>query len=130
MKNQRLRTHQAIAILVEEIEAVGGSYEPNLTRTDGPRVEANDLAWWYSGNVEEEGSITPRTLALVRAYLRIAGDAPMYAQGLLLFQGRVHMDKYVVRRLHKDGYLSFVEAPYAYFELTPLGKELVAPQAG
>lgn len=122
---RRLREREARAVLAEEIARVGGAYRADLTRTDGPRKEANRLEWWYEGNVEDEGSITDRTLAFIRAYRRIAGETELYAQGLLLDKGRVHMDKYVIRRLHADGYLDFWDGSYAYFRLTPAGEELV-----
>lgn len=122
---KRLREYEAKAILTEEIARIGEAYEPNLVRTDGPRAAANERDWWYKGNVEKVGSITPRTLAYFRAYKRIAGENKLYAKGLLLDQGRVHMDKYVMRRLEADGYLTFVPALDAYFELTPAGSTLI-----
>lgn len=123
---RRLREREARAILAEEIERVGGAYEARLIRTDGPRADANRLEWWSDGVSEEEGSITDRTLAYLRAYHRIAGGMEMYAAGLLLDKGRVHMDKYVIRRLYEDGYLDFFEERLApYFRLTPAGEELV-----
>ncbi|MDB5738232.1 MAG: hypothetical protein JWO65_1900 [Sphingomonas bacterium] len=122
----RLREYQAKEILTEEIADVGGGYEVGLVRTDGPRAAANELSWWYEGNVEDEGSITRRTLAYLRAYVRIGGDLGMQAQGLLLDRGRVHMDKYVMRRLHKDGFVAFVKAPAAFFDLTDDGRRLIA----
>ncbi len=122
---KRLREHEAKKILGEEIDRIGGGYENHLVRTDGPRSEANELDWWYSGNVEEQGAITKRTIAFFRAYERIAGELGLQAQGLLLEKGRVHMDKYVIRRLHHDGYLAFVKSAFSYFEITPSGRVLL-----
>lgn len=111
----------------EAIAAVGGGYRDNLTRTDQPRAEAKELSWWYAGNVEQEGSITRRTIAYLHAYLKIAGNGQLHASGLLLDQGRVHMDKYVIRRLHQDGFLVFNESRMSpYFTVTEKGDELLA----
>lgn len=118
--------HQARQFMAEEIARVGGCYRDTLTRTDQPRVEAKALAWWYAGNVEDEGTITARTKAYLRAYVRIAGNGQLHTQGLLLKQGRVHMDKYVIRRLHQDGYLTFNDSRISpYFSLTDLGSALI-----
>ena len=123
--SKRLREIEARRIIEEEVQRVGGGYEASLVRTDFPRVEANEIDWWYSGKVEEEGTITRRSVAYLRAYSKIGGAMGLQAQGLLLDRGRLHMDKYVIRRLHKECHLTFVKGPTSFFELTPSGRKLI-----
>jgi hypothetical protein len=100
-----------------------------MTVSHGAREDARALDWWYSGNVEEEGSITSRTIAYLRTYLDVAGQPKLYAAGIPLDRGRLWMDKYVIRRLHRDGYLEFHDGKDPFFAPTEQATRLTNPAA-
>lgn len=63
-----------------------------------------------------------RNLAYLRAYKRIVGGEPLYATGLLLYSSRLWMDRSVISRLTRDGYLRFDHfGKEAVFVLTDAG---------
>lgn len=109
-----------------EIAALEADCEPIITVSTGPRLAARSLDWWYEGeNIEDEGSITKRTTAYLRTYVAAAGQKRLFAIGIPLSKGRLWMDKYVIRRLHADGYLTYVEGFEPYFEPTDAGERLL-----
>jgi hypothetical protein len=59
------------------------------------------------------------------AILRIGGPR-LYAEGLLLERARVYMDRSVVRRLERDGYVEFHEGRDPYFAISTKGEQLIA----
>jgi len=117
---------QARAVLTEELDRVGGKTVSAFMVGDTLRPEAATLAWWHAKTPTATRSNTPRTQAYLRAYLRIAGDAKLYAGGVLLDLGRLWMDRSVISRLERDGYLSFMNlSPEPWFELTQKGEAFV-----
>ena len=123
---RRLTAAEARDALKSYIAALNADCEPIVTINHGPREEARLLHWWYSGNVEDEGSITPRTVAYLRTYLDAAGQPRLYAAGIPLARGRLWMDKYVIRRLHKDGHLEFHDAKEPFFTPTERAQTLIS----
>lgn len=104
---RRLRNTEARAILAEELAKVGWPSESAFTLRDERRPGAENEAWWHENTPDNERSETKRNLAYLRAYQRIAGDAPLFATGLLLDRSRLWMDRSVMSRLTRDGYLHF-----------------------
>jgi len=123
---KRLTASEARDQLKAHIAALQADCEPIITVNHGPRAEARAIDWWYDGNVEEEGRITSRTIAYLRTYLDAAGQPKLYAAGIPLARGRLWMDKYVVRRLHKDGYLAFHQGMEPFFTPTEQAEALIA----
>ena len=136
---KKVRHHQALKIYHSELEDAGHEvrYEPKLE--DEGRKEAASLNWWLDKLDDGDGE-TPRTIGLIRAYLRIAnGDAApiavgdkLPAQGLRIEpRGRWHMDKWVIAKLYQKNYLEFEEQPEGMFEpafvLTQAGKDWIDP---
>ena len=119
---------EAQAILREEIAKFPSRIDFMMDiKKSGPRAEAAAIEWWRKDFVDVESATTDRNKAFLRAYLRIAGGPRLWAVGLpLADRGRVYMDRSVMRRLERDGYVAFVEGHDPYFEVTPLGETLVA----
>lgn len=120
----RLRAIEAWQILCKccEDRKLG---QPSSSRpTQASRNEAaNDRSYW-AGVSEAMTSDTERTKAYLTAYIKIAGDAPIYATGLLLDRGHMPLDKSVMHRLVRDGYAEFDDnAKPPRFIITPSGKE-------
>ncbi len=132
MTIRRLRTTEARAILAQELAAVGWQAEPTFTFEDDPRHEATSERWWHANTPPNESSETKRNIAYLRAYIRIAVGMPLYATGILLDRKRLWMDRSVISRLTRDGYLRFEhKGKDPVFTLTEAGIALVehgAPQ--
>ena len=77
------------------------------------------------GFVDIESATTDRNVAFLRAY-RAIGGAKLYAEGLLLEWGRVYMDRSMLRRLERDGFVVFVDGHDPCFATTGKGEELIA----
>ena len=126
MSAPRLRTTQARAILAEELANIGWDAEPTFTFEDDPRPGTTDEPWWHANTPADESSETKRNIAYLRAYLRIAGPMPLFATGILLDRKRLWMDRSVISRLTRDGYLCFEHVGrHPVFVLTDAGRELV-----
>lgn len=123
----RLKAIDARSVLAEELERAGWPAESSFTIGDGARPGTGSLAWWHERTPSNETSETVRSVAYLRAYLRIGGDK-LFAGGLFLDRRRLWMDRSVISRLERDGYLSFegegTREPY--FVLTDRGRDLVA----
>ena len=124
---RRLRNTEARAILTENLAKVGWPSESAFTLKDERRSVAENEDWWHENTPENERSETKRNLAYLRAYQRIAGDMPMYATGLLLERSRLWMDRSVMSRLTRDGYLRFDHiGKDAVFVVTDSGTAFIA----
>ena len=133
---QKLRKSQALTIYHQELEQSrhNAVYEPKLE--DSVRSEAATLDWWLSKLDDGDGE-TPRTKALLRAYLRIAnGDEnievgqKLPAQGLRIApKGRWFMDKWVIAKAYQNGWLTFEDEPEGMYEpafvLTKIGRDWI-----
>jgi hypothetical protein len=119
----RLSAIRAKSILAEELAKVGWEATSAFTVQQGARPETADLDWWHENTPANESSDTKRNLAYLRAYMRIGGDR-LYAGGLFLARKRLWMDRSVVSRLERDGYLRFcgAEKSEPWFELTDQGR--------
>ena len=123
----RVTGQEAKDILREEIAKFASRIDFMMDIKSGPRVEAATLEWWRKDIVDGESATTDRNVAFLRAYRRIAGSPRLWAHGLpLADRGRVYMDRSVMRRLERDGYVRFVEGKDPYFEITHRGEELIA----
>jgi hypothetical protein len=128
---RRLRNTEARAILSEELAKVGWPSESAFTLKDERRPGAENEDWWHENTPDNERSETKRNLAYLRAYQRIAGDTPMYATGLLLERSRLWMDRSVISRLTRDGYLRFDHiGKEAVFVITDSGTAFMAGDLG
>lgn len=123
----RVSATEARAILQLELDRVGWPALSALTIEDGARPGAAKLDWWHKRTPESESSDTKRNLAYLRAYSRIGGER-LYAGGLFLTRKRLWMDRSVISRLERDGYLKFCgeERPEPWFELTQQGEDWIA----
>ena len=123
---KRLKQTEAREILAEELERAGWKTTSTFTVGDGARPRTEKLSWWHENTPENESSETQRSIAYLRAYLRIGGSK-LYAGGIFLDRRRLWMDRSVISRLERDGYLAFecVSEREPYFTVTPQGKQLV-----
>ena len=117
----RPRKSEARRILDEELARVGLEFAAFEVK-DGLRPGANDLAWWHRNTPAAERAETKYNLAHLRAYVRIAGGEKLPAGGIPLERQRLWMDRSVISRLERDGYLEFSPALHAMFSLTEKGR--------
>jgi hypothetical protein len=105
----RLSGLEAQAVLREEIARFSSRIDFMMDIKSGPRKEAATIEWWRKDFVDQESATTDRNVAFLRAYTRTAGSPRLWAVGLpLADKGRVYMDRSVMRRLERDGYVRFV----------------------
>jgi hypothetical protein len=111
---------EATSILIQQCSELG---EPSSSKpTRAPINKALNRKHYWSG-VSDNMASTERSKAYLRAYQEIAGDAPIYATGILLTRGRMPLDKSVMWRLMRDGFVEFKELPlHSQFEITPDGQ--------
>jgi len=123
---ERMSETQARAAVAEELAREGWNTASTFTVRDGSRPSTSSLAWWHENTPENETSETQRSVAYLRAYIRIGGPR-LYAGGLFLKRRRLWMDRSVISRLERDGYLVLADegSREPYFELTPAGRMLV-----
>lgn len=123
----RMRETDARKVLKEELERVGWDSVSAFTIGDGARSGTDQLDWWHERTPENERSDTLRNLAYLRAYVRIAASPRLYAGGIFLDRRRLWMDKSVISRLERDGYLSFTDdGREPYFEITKTGERFLS----
>ena len=124
-----MRKGEALRTLKAELEAENWDNTSAFTVRDEAREEARKLAWWHENTPENESSNTPRNRAYLKAYLKISGRDRLQARGIRLNKGRLWMDRSVISRLERDGFLKFLEKPDGefepVFELTDAGRELI-----
>ena len=128
---KRLKVHQAREIISEELQRSGWETASTFTIEDGRRPGTEDLSWWHESTPADETSETPRSIAYLRAYLRIGGPR-LHAGGLFLDRRRLWMDRSIISRFELDGYLAFhgegTREPF--FTLTERGEQLIADGSG
>jgi hypothetical protein len=122
------RKGEALAILDEEFERVGLPTPPPFRIEKQKLPGSQKLAWWHDGDSTPESESALHGIAYLRAYLRITGGRPLPAGGLRLHKDRVWMDKSIISRLERDGFLAFV--PTGHFEpsfvVTEKGRQWMA----
>jgi hypothetical protein len=97
-----------------------------FTVESGKRPSSGHLSWWHENTPANGAAETARNLAYMRAYLRISGDGRLFAGGLFLEKKRLWMDRSVVSRLERDGYLTFhAVGSEPYFDLTEKGQAAI-----
>lgn len=123
----RVTGRQAQDILREEIAKFDSRIDFMMDIKSGPRSEALTIDWWRKDFVDRESATTDRNIAFLRAYRRVSGGGPFWAAGLpLADKGRVYMDRSVMRRLERDGYVVWNDGKDPSFTLTPNGEALIA----
>ncbi len=128
----RMRAVEARQTIADELAKAGWDTASTFTVEEGARPGAASLDWWHENTPANESSETLRNLAYLRAYLKIAGEAPLYACGLLLDRRRLWMDRSIMSRLERDGYLTFEGEGKKdpRFALTERGRAFVAGTEG
>lgn len=123
---KRIKQTEARKIIAEELERAGWETASTFTLGDGARPATDTLAWWHESTPSNETSETQRSVAYLRAYLRIGGEK-LYAGGIFLDRRRLWMDRSVISRLERDGYLQFEGEGRRepYFTVTPKGGQLI-----
>ena len=125
-----MRKGEALRVLEAELKAQGWNTTSAFTVRDVPREEASSLSWWHENTPANESSETSRNKAYLSAYAKIAGRDRLPARGIRLDRGRLWMDRSVISRLERDGYLRFIEMPQGEyepaFEITEAGRELIS----
>lgn len=116
-----IKTAQARQIVEEELSKLGLE-SPAFQVMDELRPGANELAWWSANTPHNECAETRYNLAHLRAYVRIAGGEKLFAGGIGLHRGRLWMDRSVISRLTREGYLIFTSALHTYFTVTEKGR--------
>lgn len=124
---KRYTEREAREILREELKRVGYDTISAFTIQEGARPGANELAWWHANTPDNESADTERSLGYLRAYERISGGR-MFAGGLFLERKRLWMDRSVMSRLERDGFVSFEGegAREPWFALTARGCDWTA----
>lgn len=134
MTIKRFTKAQAHKLLSDELERVGWDGPSTFTVEDGARANTQDLNWWHKRTPETERADTQRNIAYLSAYHRLAEPlgGRMYAGGLLLDRRRLWMDRSVMSRLERDGYVVWVarDRGEPWFEITDAGRSLIEEQAG
>ena len=123
----RLRETEARRVIAEELAITGWETTSSFTVQPGRRPETEALGWWHEHTPENEKADTARSVAYLRAYIKISGQK-LYAGGLFLNRHRLWMDRSIISRLEREGYLQFsgAETTEPYFELTMDGRSLVS----
>lgn len=127
---KRLTKSQAHNLLSDELERFGWDGPSTFTVEGGARPDTQNLNWWHKRTPENERADTRRNAAYLSAYHRIAEPMAgrMYAGGLLLDRRRLWMDRSVISRLERDGFVDWVETERGepWFEITDAGRVLIA----
>jgi hypothetical protein len=111
---------EALAILEQELARVNCPAPASFVIEKQKRPGSQRLSWWHEAEAEAEdevedgGARTLRSLALLRAYVRITGGRPLPAGGLRLRKDRVWLDRSIIAGLERDGMLAF--EPTGHFE--------------
>lgn len=121
----RLRDTEARRVISDELARTGWDTISTFTVQEGRRPASETLAWWHENTPGNETADTARSVAYLRAYLKIGGPK-LYAGGLFLERRRLWMDRSIISRLEREGYLAFKgeDLKEPYFELTPKGAHL------
>jgi hypothetical protein len=108
------RKEEALAILEEELARVESPAPASFTIEKQKRPGSQRLTWWHENLPEPDGDDPWRSLAFLRAYVRIVDGRPLPAGGLRLRKDRVWLDKAIISELERDGFLEF--EPTGHFE--------------
>ena len=131
---KRLSRSEAHQALEQELQAANWPIVSAFTIKDGRRPDTHNLDWWHLRTPENETSDTLRNLAYLRAYPRIAEplEGRMYAGGLLLDRRRLWIDRSVMSRLERDGYVKWCqpEKGEPWFALNDKGRDFTADPEG
>lgn len=134
MKIKRFTKSQARKLLSDELERVGWGGPSTFTVKEGARPDTQELNWWHKRTPENERADTRRNVGYLSAYHRLAQPlgGRMYAGGLLLDRRRLWMDRSVISRLERDGYVVWVakDRGEPWFEITDAGRNLIEKRAG
>lgn len=122
---RRLKKTEAREILRKELEQLGYDVISAFQIEEGARPGSEELEWWHRNTPTVERSDTLRSQGYLRAYFRIAGDMPLYAGGLLLDKKRLWLDRSVISRSERDGYIAFRNGPPPFFVLTEKGRQWI-----
>lgn len=122
---------EARAIVIEELRREGWDTASTFTVENGLRPGAHLLSWWHENTPGNERSETKRSIAYLRAYIRIAGPK-LYAGGLFMKRKRLWMDRSIISRLEHDGYLRFegADSREPFFVLTESGEAMISANPG
>ncbi len=134
MAVKRLTKSQAHRLLSGELERVGWDGPSTFTVEESSRPHTHDLDWWHERTPGNERADTRRNVAYLSAYHRIAEPlgGRMYAGGLLLDRRKLWMDRSVMSRLERDGYVVWVKPDRGepWFEITDAGRMLIEEDGG
>lgn len=119
----RPKRNEARDILKEELARVGYDVISAFQVEEGARPGSDRLEWWHQNTPANERSETRRSQGYLRAHMRIAGDLPLYAGGLLLDKKRLWLDRSVMSRCERDGHIAFEGDRHPQFVLTQKGRE-------
>ena len=122
----RKSPHEALTIMDHHQKALGlGRFSVRNVRAKKDATKWHENYW--SGVPDSMASEKLRSLGALRAYLEIAGESKIFAQGIVLSVGRLALDKSVVYRLMRDGYINLECAgcEAAHFQLTAKGEEFL-----
>lgn len=110
-------------ILSNCLKIDGKPNSSNKTVKKQPNTEALDRNWWYAGSSDRDKPPGTRGIALFLSYLQISDDhIPM--DGLVLSDGYIWLDRAVMRRLDKFGYIRMENG---VMTPTKKGRALLAP---
>lgn len=134
MTIERFTKSQAHKLLSDELGRVGWDGPSTFTVEEGARADTQNLSWWHKRTPENERADTQRNIAYLSAYHRIAEPlgGRMYAGGLLLDRRRLWMDRSVMSRLERDGYVVWnaQERGEPWFGITDAGRNLIKEHTG
>ena len=120
----RMRHFDARKILQKHNEDLGLTPPSSSNPTKQPSNQAQNEEGYWAG-VTDAMATTERSKAYLRAYTEIAGPMPIYGTGILLDAGwHMPLDKSVMHRLQRDGFVSFGrQGKKLTFEVSSKGQE-------
>jgi hypothetical protein len=122
----RVSRREAQAIITAELRKLSAELDDRTQFKSGPNVAARSHEWWIKYD-DHESATTDRNKALLRAYMAIGGER-LWAIGLPLSdKERVYMDRSVMRRLEKGGFVEWRDGKTEpYFLVTPAGQTFIS----
>jgi len=119
---------EARAKLDEELARLGLPPALSFPVEKQKRPGTQRLDWWHENAPESESADTLRSLAYLRAYVWMTGNRPLPAGGLRLRKDRLWMDRSVVSRLARDGFLALESSGHfePSFVVTGKGRHWIA----
>ena len=121
-----MRFLEARSILDEEcIKADGKPASTNKAPSKSQNEAAADEGWWLKNCGSVPPYDSPRTQAYLRAYMRIAGERPIFAKGIPLEDGYMWPDRGVMKALLMADCVTLIARPSPRFEVTVHGWNLL-----